>query len=521
MEREHRKRLSTSSLDKTEERSEIREGKREGSLESFWDCYRVPNWEHTGGALEDSYRRHSRRRRLHTDAGWPHDARSEKESSDWITEGTTAWEASEQTERVEEDWGRQTCKPWYKSSMEKSPVPNLSRGEKTQTRVSGNNGDDKQLFIPLGGGVEGRSGEAHKGVGGEVVQPDIHGAKEKRKVEEDPGLQSSKRESAGKALQNGFPGNSGGTPGEERLDDHSGHIECIPGCIEIDLTGDSPVPEKFGLDTVGGEAEARTRKERGVFGMELEFREDGSDAPREEESAAARGYAKMDSTCKEKEYTKDERLCSTPREAEFCEVTTPTSELVDEAYEILAKAGNSPRGLEGNGDSQPNDSGRINTLEENPAGEQTKMSEEENKASSTYNRCFRAGMGYSVNNTDRKQKGEDICPRKMDPPGECVSDKRKGVQSSVEEITEKGSMNERTEDVPYLSEDRQYVHKMDNTEEEGSAIAHSNTESIGEETEQPGHNNTDGTSPGRTEYGSRCTQPDGEKAGLHTEGGES
>ncbi|KAH7816176.1 uncharacterized protein MONOS_13284 [Monocercomonoides exilis] len=78
-----------------------------------------------------------------------------------------------------------------------------------------------------------------------------------------------------------------------------------------------------------------------------------------------------------------------------------------------------------------------------------------------------------------------------------------------------------TEDRPYSSEDRQHVHEMDDTEEEGSAIAHSNTESIGEETEQPGHNITDGTSPGRTAHGSRCTQPDGEKAGLCTEGGES
>ncbi|KAH7826280.1 uncharacterized protein MONOS_15535 [Monocercomonoides exilis] len=82
-------------------------------------------------------------------------------------------------------------------------------------------------------------------------------------------------------------------------------------------------------------------------------------------------------------------------------------------------------------------------------------------------------------------------------------------------------MAETTEDRPYSSEDRQYVHEMDNTEEEGSAIAHSNTESIGEETEQPGHYITDGTPPGRTEHGSKCTQSDGEKAGLCTEGGES
>ncbi|KAH7826885.1 uncharacterized protein MONOS_11812 [Monocercomonoides exilis] len=41
-----------------------------------------------------------------------------------------------------------------------------------------------------------------------------------------------------------------------------------------------------------------------------------------------------------------------------------------------------------------------------------------------------------------------------------------------------------TEDRSYSSEDRQHVHEMDNTEEERSAIAHPNTESIGEETEQ-------------------------------------
>ncbi|KAH7826911.1 uncharacterized protein MONOS_13683 [Monocercomonoides exilis] len=82
-------------------------------------------------------------------------------------------------------------------------------------------------------------------------------------------------------------------------------------------------------------------------------------------------------------------------------------------------------------------------------------------------------------------------------------------------------MAERTGDRPYLSEDRQYVHEMDHPEEERSAIAHSNTESIGEEIEQPGHHNTDGTSPGRAEHGSRCTLPDGEEAGLCTEGGES
>ncbi|KAH7817984.1 uncharacterized protein MONOS_8454 [Monocercomonoides exilis] len=78
-----------------------------------------------------------------------------------------------------------------------------------------------------------------------------------------------------------------------------------------------------------------------------------------------------------------------------------------------------------------------------------------------------------------------------------------------------------TEDRSYSSEDIQYVHEMDNPEEERSAITHSNTESTGEETEQPGHDYTDGTPPGRAEHGSRCTQPDGEKAGLCTEGGES
>ncbi|KAH7826688.1 uncharacterized protein MONOS_7946 [Monocercomonoides exilis] len=114
--------------------------------------------------------------------------------------------------------------------MEKSPIPNLTRGEKTQTRVSGDDGDDEQLFIPLGGGIEGRSGEAHTGVGGEALQPDIHGDKEKRKVEKDLGLQGAKRGRTGKALQDGFPGDSGGTSGGERLDDHFGYIECIPTC---------------------------------------------------------------------------------------------------------------------------------------------------------------------------------------------------------------------------------------------------------------------------------------------------
>ncbi|KAH7826627.1 uncharacterized protein MONOS_2771 [Monocercomonoides exilis] len=278
------------------------------------------------------------------------------------------------------------------------------------------------------------------------------------------------------------------------------------GCIEIDLTGDSPVPEESGLDSVGGETEVGTHKERGVSGMVVELREDGSDAPREEE--------------KEKE-TKDEGPGSTPREAEFCEVTTPTSELVDEAHAVRAEAGNSPQRLEGNGDSQPNDNGRINTPEENPSREQTEVSEEKKQISRADNGCVRAGLGCSINNTEGEQRGEDICPRELDPPGECVSDKREGVQSSVEDTREKGSMAATTKDRPYSSEDRQYVHEMDNTEEEGSAIAHPNTESIGEETEQPGHYDTNGTSPGRAEHGGRCTQPNGEKAGLCTEGEES
>ncbi|KAH7823615.1 uncharacterized protein MONOS_9494 [Monocercomonoides exilis] len=82
-------------------------------------------------------------------------------------------------------------------------------------------------------------------------------------------------------------------------------------------------------------------------------------------------------------------------------------------------------------------------------------------------------------------------------------------------------MTATTEDRPYLSEDRQHVHEVDDSQEKWSTIAHSNTESIGEEIAQPGHHNTDGTSPGRTEHGSRCTLPDGEIAGLCTEGGES
>ncbi|KAH7818726.1 uncharacterized protein MONOS_16341 [Monocercomonoides exilis] len=213
----------------------------------------------------------------------------------------------------------------------------------------------------------------------------------------------------------------------------------------------------------------------------------------------------MDRTGKEEEETKDEGLSSTPREAEFCEVTTPISELVDDANAIHAETGNRPRGMEGDG----------------PASEQTKESEEKEQTSSTNNGRLRAGMGCNINNNEGEQRGEDICPRELDPPGECVSDKRKGVLSSVEDTRDKGSMAATTEDRSYSSEDRQHVHEMDDSEEKGSAIAHSNTESIREETEQPGHNNTNGTPPGRTEHGSRCTQPDGKKAGLCTEGEES
>ncbi|KAH7826884.1 uncharacterized protein MONOS_11813 [Monocercomonoides exilis] len=432
---EDRRLLRISPSDGTEER----EGEREDSLESFWDCYRVPIWERTGGELEDSYCRYSRRERDCTDAVWPQDARNEKGYSNWTTERTSSWETSEQAERVEEDWGRQTSEPLYKSSMEKSPIPNLTRGEKTQTRISRDNGNDEQLFIPFGGGIEGRG----------VVQSDIYGPEEERKVEEDSGLQYSKRGSARKTLQDGFPGDSGGTPGGERLDDYARHIDGraiqslsvlqlsksllrlrgdviwgkgraqsihednetgsviyqraveseisnIPGrhspnaprqgSFEIVLTGDSPVPEKSWLDTVGRVTEVGTRKERGVSGMELEFREDGSDAPKKEESAAPGGCAKMDSTCKEEEETKDEGLSSTPREAELRATATPTSELVDETHAIRTEAGNSPRGLEGNGDRQPNDVGRINTLEEDPAREQTEVSEEKKKASRVNNR---------------------------------------------------------------------------------------------------------------------------------------
>ncbi|KAH7832389.1 uncharacterized protein MONOS_15612 [Monocercomonoides exilis] len=151
------------------------------------------------------------------------------------------------------------------------------------------------------------------------------------------------------------------TPGR-----HSPHAPR-QGCFEIDLTEDSPVPEKSGLDTVGRETEFGTHKEWGVFGMAVEFREDESDALGEKESAAAGGCANLDCICKEKEEFRDKRPSSTPPEVEFCETAIHTSELVDEVHATRAEAGNSQWGLEGNNDSQPNDSGRINTLEENPA----------------------------------------------------------------------------------------------------------------------------------------------------------
>ncbi|KAH7822220.1 uncharacterized protein MONOS_12499 [Monocercomonoides exilis] len=148
------------------------------------------------------------------------------------------------------------------------------------------------------------------------------------------------------------------------------------GSFEIDLTGDSPVPERSGLESVGRETEIGTHKERGVFGMVVELREDGSDTPRKEESAAPGGCAYLDSTGKEEEWTEHERLSSTTREAELRETATPTSEFVDEAHAIRAEAGNSPRRLEWSGDTQPNVVGRVYTLEENTAREQTKESEE-------------------------------------------------------------------------------------------------------------------------------------------------
>ncbi|KAH7822495.1 uncharacterized protein MONOS_14543 [Monocercomonoides exilis] len=381
--------------------------------------------------------------------------------------------------------------------------------------------DDKQLFIPLGGGIKGLSGETRARVGGEVVQPDIHGDKEERKVEKDPGLQSSRRGSSLSVLQLSKPSlrfrrdaiwskrrahsiHEDNEPGSviyqrkvgcEASDISGRHTPHAPrqGCIEIDLTGDSPVPEESGVDTIGRENEVGTHKERGVSGMVVELREDGSEAPREEESAASGGRANLDSTSKEEKETEDEGFSSTPREAEFCETTTPTCQFVNEVYAIRVEAGNSPRGLEGNGNSQPNDAGRINTLEKDRTREQTKESEEKEQTSRTNNICVKAGLGCSVNNTGRKQRGEDSLPLKLDPPGECVSDKREGVQSSVEETREKGRVVATTEGRSYSSEDRQH----------------------------PGHDNPDGSSPGRTEHRSGCTQPDGEKAGLCAKSGES
>ncbi|KAH7819469.1 uncharacterized protein MONOS_12723 [Monocercomonoides exilis] len=98
---ENRRRLRISPSDGTDEREE----EREDSLESFWDCYRVPNLERPGGELEDSYCRYSRRRRKYTDTVWPQDAWSEGEYSDWSTEGAIAWETSEQIERVKKIGG--------------------------------------------------------------------------------------------------------------------------------------------------------------------------------------------------------------------------------------------------------------------------------------------------------------------------------------------------------------------------------------------------------------------------------
>ncbi|KAH7826912.1 uncharacterized protein MONOS_13684 [Monocercomonoides exilis] len=122
----------------------------------------------------------------------------------------------------------------------------------------------------------------------------------------------------------------------------------MTGNLEIDLTGDSPVPEESGLDTAGRETEDGTHKERGVSGMVVELRVDGSNAPRKEESAAAGGRANLDSTGKEEEDTEDEGLSNTPREAEFCEAATPTSELVNEAHAIYSEAGICSQGLERN-----------------------------------------------------------------------------------------------------------------------------------------------------------------------------
>ncbi|KAH7830530.1 uncharacterized protein MONOS_4292 [Monocercomonoides exilis] len=66
--------------------------------------------------------------------------------------------------------------------------------------------------------------------------------------------------------------------------------------------------------------------------MDVEFREDGSDAPREEESAAAGGCANLDNTGKEEKETEDERPGSTPRKVEHRETATHTSEFVDDVH---------------------------------------------------------------------------------------------------------------------------------------------------------------------------------------------
>ncbi|KAH7822444.1 uncharacterized protein MONOS_10506 [Monocercomonoides exilis] len=88
---------------------------------------------------------------------------------------------------------------------------------------------------------------------------------------------------------------------------HSPHAPR-QGSFEIDLTGDSPVPEESGLDTVGREIEPVINKECVVPVITLELGKDESDALRKEESAAAGGCANMDSTCKEKEESEDKSL---------------------------------------------------------------------------------------------------------------------------------------------------------------------------------------------------------------------
>ncbi|KAH7823000.1 uncharacterized protein MONOS_6834 [Monocercomonoides exilis] len=297
-------------------------------------------------------------------------------------------------------------------------------------------GGDKQVS-------RGRSGEAHFRVGGEVVQSDIHGDKEERKVEKDTRLQGAKQGSAGKAFQDGFPGDSVGTPGGERLDDYARHIECLSTCQSGRAVQSLSVLQlsKAMLHLRGDAIWSKGRPQK-------------------------------------KEETKDERPCSTPLKVELRETATPTSEFVDDAYAIRAEACNSPRRLERDGDSQPNDTGRINTLEKDTTRKQTKESEEKDQTSRANNGRFRDGMGCSINNTDREQRGEDFDARKLDPPGECVSDKRKGAKSSVEDFRKEKSMAATTEDRSYLSDYRKHVHKMDDREEEGRAIAHSNTENI-------------------------------------------